>query len=395
MTDLYAVLGVGRDAARSEIESKIKQQFRVWNKRVNSPDLNKRQEAEQRVSLLTQAREKLLDDAKRAEYDRKLAVQAQAAPVDNPQQTVDAIDWLQRAKEHLAVNDYNSAAYAAREARSTQGQSVEVWDVLSRANAGMGRLNDALYEAQQAAQLDASNPERYLDVAQIHERLENWDAALNVYQEVRSAPGLADAADLGIGTVLLNTDRYAEAAQVLQHLLGRVADPGLRRDVGDYLAIAQLSLAEEIPLTKVPEGFVITAASEIAQMRLLVGHAFAVASDEDLKLAASDLEAHLRECEAKKFWPAFPLRQIVTSILWCSAAAAVLMCLGTSWWPPFLIASVLMCGIGVLRIVWLVRTSHMEQWAINAAVQAMEDHEAASRQQMLNDPNYLYNRSLY
>src|SRR5690606_33956071 len=73
MDDYYALLGVERTAPASELEKEIRKQLRTWSKRSNHPDLSRRQEAERRVQQLSEARKILLDEQKRAEYDRALA----------------------------------------------------------------------------------------------------------------------------------------------------------------------------------------------------------------------------------------------------------------------------------------------------------------------------------
>src|SRR5688500_17026044 len=131
LTDYYALLGVDQNATPEELTSRMKQELRIWQKRTNNPDLTRRQEAEQKVKQLSEARQVLLDSDQRRAYDQRLAAQGAVSPTTPT--VADGSDWLRKAKEFLAVNDYLSASYAAREARQNYGESAEVWSVQARA----------------------------------------------------------------------------------------------------------------------------------------------------------------------------------------------------------------------------------------------------------------------
>lgn len=147
----YEILGVPPTADADVIEQKIKEELRIWRKRQGSPDLSKRQEAEVRMQHLTAAREVLSDPGKRTAYDHKLATHRASAP--RPSGAPGGRNWVVLAEEYLAQNDYHSAAYAAREATQMEGNSARAWNLRARANAGLGQLSDAAYEARQAAEL--------------------------------------------------------------------------------------------------------------------------------------------------------------------------------------------------------------------------------------------------
>jgi curved DNA-binding protein CbpA len=137
----YEILGLPPTVDVDAIEKKVKEELRIWRKRQGSPDLSKRQEAELRMQHLTTAREVLSDPAKRAAYDQKPATHRDTAA--RPSGAPGGGDWVVLAEEYLAHNDYHSAAYAAREATQTEGNSALAWNLRARANAGLGLLNDA------------------------------------------------------------------------------------------------------------------------------------------------------------------------------------------------------------------------------------------------------------
>lgn len=65
MSDYYEILGVSKDASKDEIKSAFRKLARQWH-----PDVNKAPEAEAKFKELGKAYETLMDDDKRATYDR-------------------------------------------------------------------------------------------------------------------------------------------------------------------------------------------------------------------------------------------------------------------------------------------------------------------------------------
>ena len=65
MSDYYEILGVSRNASKDEIKSAFRKMARKWH-----PDINKSPDAEAKFKELGKAYETLMDDEKRATYDR-------------------------------------------------------------------------------------------------------------------------------------------------------------------------------------------------------------------------------------------------------------------------------------------------------------------------------------
>lgn len=65
MSDYYEILGIDRNASKDEIKNAFRKMARKWH-----PDVNKAPEAEAKFKELGKAYETLMDDEKRATYDR-------------------------------------------------------------------------------------------------------------------------------------------------------------------------------------------------------------------------------------------------------------------------------------------------------------------------------------
>lgn len=234
MDDYYEIVGVDRTASREEIDRKIREQLRLWQRRTANADLSRRQEAERRVEQLSQARTVLLDEEQRRQYDRKLIALRASDPV--PAGTVAGptvvdtapatLDWLSQARRYLAAHDHHSAAHAARAALRTEpNPPVEVWTILARANTELGRLEDALHEAQRAVTLAPDNLEAQLVLGQVLERRQEWEKAYQQYRNAQYAHPHAEGPSLGIARTLAGMGRPELAVSELEQRFGRAPDP--------------------------------------------------------------------------------------------------------------------------------------------------------------------------
>ncbi|MFI6393884.1 hypothetical protein ACIBHY_43605 [Nonomuraea sp. NPDC050547] len=367
MDNYYAIVGAERNDPADVIKKKITNELRQWQKRTNSSDLSKRQEAEQKVALLTKAREILLDDARRKGYDLQLNAFLAAGGGSQAPVTASSAsgDWLQQARDYLAIGDYNSAAYCAREARNTLGASAEVWSLLARANAGLGNLNEALYEAQQATSLDAANPDRQLELGGVYEELEQWDRALSCYEQVNRLTGGSEEADLGIAGSLANQGRYSEAIPVLEklHLHG-----SNKRMAAYYLADVLLAHAETIPVAKQDDGYYITSAEEIAQIRIVLNRVRTLSDDEQIMMRLADQEQYLIAMETKHLFGVTAWKITKTVILWAIIAFVIVGILSNAGSGGFFLGVLLGGGVAWLRIHLQIRNHYLPQWRINAKI---------------------------
>lgn len=366
MDDLYAIVGIDSTAAEEEIEQQIKEQLRLWNKRVNSPDMNKRQEAERKVGLLDKARETLLDEEKRAVFDRELASHGRSEPHSGTPASP-GVDWLERARSALSMNDYETAAYAGKQARDSQGATEAVWTLLYRANLGLGNLGEALYEAKQVLGYSPDDPELHLDVGFIQENLGHMDEAIRSYEQAAAHSSHRDQGNMGKASVLMEQSRFDESIPILESLY-ESNSPKLDRDVtADYLASALLDSAQAVPSYRSKDEYVVTSADEIAVMVPKVRRALEIARNPRLLDMARDNDHYLQRMQQKRFFPGFPIGAVFKAFF---AAAVAAVCSGVTGMDVIAVFAVVAC----IGYVWYKIASRRKyHWEINAFSRYMEE----------------------
>lgn len=295
--DYYDILNIGRSATADEITDAVKKQMRQWRKRTEAADLGVRQEAEVRVKLIEEARTTLGDSARKQEYDTRL--QREGVKKATASTGADGSDWIGQTKHFLAVGDYHSAAYAAREATQQAGDTAESWYLRSRANAGLDRFEDAWYEAQQAAQLEQRNPEYQFNKGMVAEAMGRWPQAIDAYKSAATIDPEVPMYDLAVGGVFSQTGRYKEALDVVSRVHSRFPDDD---SANYYLSMALIDAVENVPKFKNDEGYVVTALEEITEMRSLLDRARALkALEPDAISAINHIEEYLARMEKKQF----------------------------------------------------------------------------------------------
>lgn len=295
MDDYYEIIGVNRPASAEEIERRVRHELRIWTKRTNNPDLTRRQEAERRVQQLSEARKVLLDPARRAEYDRRPV--SDSRPQEQPQtQNASVTGWLEEARRYLAGNEYFSAAYAAKQAREIDELNSEAWNILARSNIQLGNVTDALFEATRAIHLAPHEAAYHLDLAEVHEKLHNWNQALESYQLAQQLAPDVDEAKIGIASVLQQSGRHEKALDVLETMYAQSAN---KEAVGFQLGVALLVAAESVPRVQLSGGYAVTSPQEIVIMRSYVLRAHQVTQSPELVMPLNQVEQHLAWCSAR------------------------------------------------------------------------------------------------
>jgi DnaJ-class molecular chaperone len=144
MEDYYALLSLDRSADADSIKAAITRELRVWTRRTNAPELEKRQAAERRIKLLQEAESTLLDDTRRARYDRNLASQ----PVHQGTRSggdeaggSDAVQvFVQKAVALVRAGNYPAAISQLKKAATLDPGNTQVQTMLAELKKEWGQI---------------------------------------------------------------------------------------------------------------------------------------------------------------------------------------------------------------------------------------------------------------
>jgi tetratricopeptide (TPR) repeat protein len=304
MEDYYTVVGLDRTASTEEIDKRIREQLRIWQRRTTNADLSRRQEAERRVQLLGEARTTLLDAEKRRQYDRQLGEPRPPDPLTltgTVAGTGDS-DWLDRARRYLEANDYRRAAEAARQARNQPNPPVAVWGLLARASAGLGKLDDALYEAREAVSLDGDSAQAHIDLAHVYEQRGEWRQAFDEYETASRLDPRAEAPEAGMARSLASSGDPTVAVDHLERRYAR-ALPSQREAAGRTLARALVSAADQAA-RGTGGGYRISSREQVGQVGRLLERTRQVTTDPGILHSVGELERLLVRSETQWQRPA-------------------------------------------------------------------------------------------
>lgn len=386
MIDYYAILGISRTASVADVRAAYKREVRIWRKRAAvSSEESVRDEATKRLALMAEALSTLSNVQRRAAYNRQ-PISAQIEPPSSPIPTeTSSHNWIKQAEDYLAVANYYAAAQAAHEATANQGNSAESWFVLSRANAGLQQLNDAIYEARRAIDLAQTNSLYHFNLGTIYEELGRWDEALSAYSQASQLEPTESLYQLAIGGVRLQTNQPTEAMQIIKHVYSTLPDD---ETVCYYYAQTLIAMAEAVPKDKSSDGYAVTSSAEIQEMRNCLSRVANIKHlDQETKQVIRDTEAYLHSMETYTF-NIPPAAGLVGGVLaggydgGCVSTLLMVSLLGAFYGAPLLALLwgfslltsgsimgglfLLLCSVG-LGYIWY-RAMWVPRWKVNARV---------------------------
>ena len=243
--DYYAILDIGENATDAEIREAIKGQRHVWVKRTGLPDLERRQQAERRVSELDDAERTLLEPGRRAAFDEARR-NAPAEPLPTfggsnrledslPVGTDAGGDWLDRAREFLHKGEFSSANFAAKEALNTNEAGHEAWSIRAHSALAMGELQEAEFSFNEAIRLKPNEAEYHFDLGCALEAVGNDSAAQKKFQDAVDLEPDNPVYQTAVASVLLSSGNAAAALPIMESVVAKHPD---NRAFSGYLAWA-------------------------------------------------------------------------------------------------------------------------------------------------------------
>ncbi|MEU0673252.1 tetratricopeptide repeat protein [Streptomyces sp. NPDC006172] len=241
--DYYKEFDIDRSATADQVTGGLDRAFRTWSSRASrAPDATKRREAEDKVTLITQARGELLDPALRTAYHRRLDQSRRRVRPSGPQQDPaprswqqppqHSRDWVGHARTLIDQGNYEGALYELRQAVHHDDRNGDAWRLLGAVHAAQGQLRDALQEFRRALTLHPGDALTHTLIARIHERrgapgtAADWHLAA-----ARLAPGDVTA-HIAAADNLYRAKRYDEALSAYEQALRwQPGNPGLRDQI--------------------------------------------------------------------------------------------------------------------------------------------------------------------
>jgi Flp pilus assembly protein TadD len=272
--------------------------------------------------------------------------------------------WLGQARRALMMGDHHTAVYAAGIARQHYGESASMWNLLARADAGLGRFADAVLEARCAVRLAPGEAEHHLVLAGVLEELGNWNAAMQCYHLAERLDPDSGAARTGQASVLLRTGDVGRAVHILEASYARGRD---RSTVGDHLALALVAAAEQTPRIRDGDTYLVTGADEVTRMRALLSRAADVAEDRDVRVGVASVRRYVDMCAHREWVPARAVGGTAGRAAWLAVAAflvpaagvvaGVVHEVGMAVWVTLALA--------VAATVGLVQHGRVPRWKLN------------------------------
>lgn len=181
MVNYYELLEVARNASNDEISSAIKKARRLWNNRANNPDAKIRAEAELRVREIAEAENILLDDAKRAEYNKQLAENRKTAPSGTGAEVND--DW---EEEYFTAYDRDMIEFAvqlAHRAVQANDRDGRAWFLYGEALRRNDRTQEAIAALQRATILSPRDAGAYRQLGFAYSASDRLGDAIDAWGE--------------------------------------------------------------------------------------------------------------------------------------------------------------------------------------------------------------------
>lgn len=170
MVNYYTDLDIDQSLEGQELEKEIKKIQRKWILRTNAPDLNLKQEAERKISLIEEAKLVILDSDKRKEYDLELqAGESYNYEEDTEEDYYNDVDKLIDDAWDLIVDEkYADAIVVAKRAVEIASMNPYSWSVLAYAHYCWGDVDDAIYEYKKAIDITPNVDIFYYHLGEIY-----------------------------------------------------------------------------------------------------------------------------------------------------------------------------------------------------------------------------------
>ena len=174
----YEMLGLSQEMKVGELDEALRKLQRKWQSRTNAPSLERRQEAENMLQVVLEAKDHLTSEDKKEKYDKKLKKmkpENKVEPLVMDNQS--AYDLIERAKEKIGQHKIAEALLMLKKAIHTDPDQADAYANYGYCLYQMQRVSEAVQAYETALALDSSNMSTYYDLIFIYVEQERFNIA--------------------------------------------------------------------------------------------------------------------------------------------------------------------------------------------------------------------------
>lgn len=223
MVNYYQELMIDPELDGEQLVAELRKAQRKWIGRTNAPDLNKRQEAERKVSLVEEAHKILLDEDKKREYDLQLnnsdTPRTESSDYNLNEGNSNVDDLIQESWDLINTGRPADAIIVARRATEVDQSRPEAWGVLAHAHYSWGDLEEAIDGYKRAISIKPNEDVYYHDLGAVlfeYNRVEEAEEYAN--KAFKLSPE-KDYTKLLVGNIASNKGEYDRAIDIFKELL--------------------------------------------------------------------------------------------------------------------------------------------------------------------------------
>jgi tetratricopeptide (TPR) repeat protein len=353
MVDYFKILEVPITAQSEEIKVAIKDKRRLWMNKTNSPQLERRQEAEVKVKQIDEAEQILLDSSKRSKYENELKTTSTKDERTLDESELKGGENLVQQGWDLLINDnIADAIYVATKATEKQGDNPEAWALLAQAKYRWGEIEDSIYEYKKAIKLKPNDADYYFELGGVYESEQRWKESVDNYQRATKINPSVSVYRAAIGQVFLRLEMYNDAIPILENC---VSEEPNNQTYNWFLALAYNDLVVKSVMKQTNNGTYYIDSQEVANKCIkFFNMALALNfDDDDLKATINKNLTYANWC-LEKHWS----KATGETLKWGAIlGVGVIICLSTGS------AAAILIGIAIAGL-W-VFTGFKEGYKIN------------------------------
>lgn len=228
MKNYYEIFDIDETLDCDELKKELIKRQKKLIVRQNAADINKRQEAELKLALIQDARDILLDEERRREYDEKLegfrnSNSDGTESYDQQEGDLEGRESFEEltelAHELIDQEQYPQAINVVRQALDIDDKSYYAWSLYGFASRAWRDYDEAIMAYKNALRIDSVNLNAYIELGYIYLDTDNLSGARDMVAKALHI----DSNDKEVrelqAYIYMKDGSYSEAAQIYEDLL--------------------------------------------------------------------------------------------------------------------------------------------------------------------------------